>query len=29
LQLIAAHNDDRRLLRMAALLGDQLAREDN
>jgi aspartyl-tRNA(Asn)/glutamyl-tRNA(Gln) amidotransferase subunit A len=29
LQLIAAHNDDRRLLRLAALLGDQLAREDN
>ena len=28
LQLIAAHNDDRRLLRFAALLGEQLALKD-
>lgn len=28
-QLIAAHNHDRRLLRFAAMLGDQLAREEN
>ncbi len=28
LQLIAAHNDDRRLLRVAAMLGEQLASED-
>jgi aspartyl-tRNA(Asn)/glutamyl-tRNA(Gln) amidotransferase subunit A len=29
LQLIAAHHDDRRLLRFAAVLGDQLALEEN
>lgn len=29
LQLIAAHNDDRRLLRVAAKLGEDLAREEN
>jgi aspartyl-tRNA(Asn)/glutamyl-tRNA(Gln) amidotransferase subunit A len=29
LQLIAAHGDDRRLLRFAAMLGEQLAAEEN
>jgi hypothetical protein len=28
MQLIAAHNDDRRLLRFATMLGEQLACEE-